>query len=266
SHEIVFTWGDEVELEPTPTPWPTWNPSVPTPTPVTGVRKVLWFVDQRKLWGPTDWLYDDFTAFQDIFTELGAESETFIVEERPITDDLLSDYAVVIFESIWGIPPLAETEQQSVLQFVRSGGSIFVLGSGESDAYILSEDSVYCTSITQPFGIRFSAGTDGQIADYFEPHPVTEGVTMAGIMGSSIFLIQPPGQGIGFWWDDAVLAVAEDGYGRVVAFPTAGDFHTSGYYPYGIDRYSHRQLATNIAKWLLHYGEEITEVDSWWLY
>ncbi len=261
--EIVFTWGGRIQPEPTPTPWPTWNPVAPTPTPIEDAPQVFWIVMERAFPSDGQGYGYDFVEFADMFTQLGAENRHVLVGSQTITDDLLQGYAAVIFGDTRDTSPLSEAEQETVVRFVRRGGSIFVIGQQDLD-YILEPPAIYASSVTEPFGLRFSTQVRGTFSD-FTDHPITKEVEQVWGRGSRL-LVEPPAEAVGWSRDgQEILAVAEDGYGRVVAFGDEVTF-CSGDAPM-INGYSHRQLATNIAKWLLHKeDEQPVLVDEWEIY
>ena len=259
--EVIFRWGGRVQPEPTPTPWPTWNPVAPTPTPIQGTPKVLWIVRERAL--PEYSRVFNFVDFFAIFAELGAENSHLIAGSQSVTESLLDGYEVVVFGDTDSAPPLSESEQECVVQFVRGGGSIFVIGN-QSLTYMVERSGIYASSITGPFGIRFSTSINGEF-DHFADHPITKDVVTV-LNGGSMLLIESPAEAIGWTSEgEAILAVANDGYGRVVAYSDWTTFISNPFW--GLSQYSNRQFAGNIAAWLLHKEDgEPVPVEQWEIY
>ena len=244
--EIILLWGDQVPPDPTATPIPTFDPNAPTPTPIIGAPKVLWIVMDRAF--SNSGSQSDFIEFSEMLTDLGAENDVVIAGEQPITDGLLAGYAAVIFGDTRTVPPLTADEQGCVLRFVRSGGSIFVIGQQDLD-YMLEPSAIYASSVAEPFGIRFSTTVGGMFTDFVD-HPIFNCVTSLYGAGGSALLVEEPAQALAFANSgEAVLTIADDGYGRVMAYSDEMMFFSSSYW--GLENSSYHQFAQNIAAWLL---------------
>ena len=246
---VVVTWGEPLTATPPPTitPLPTFNPLDPSPTPSGDAANVLWI--QR----PEAYT----TTFQQIFTGLGATNHTIEIKDAVLSDDLLKKYNVVIFgdsgNDYANSDLLTPEEQGSLARFVKSGGSIFVMGYQQNTLMPdLSAD--YATSITKPFGITFGLHTSGISTD-FASHPLLNNVSIIGLENGSILEISSPAEPIAFDKDhEPIFAVSHYGYGRIAAFASSRAFSMHPYLPdMGItdSNYSHKQLANNIAMWLL---------------
>ncbi|HPO08005.1 MAG TPA: hypothetical protein PLZ55_05010, partial [bacterium] len=199
--EIIFTWGGRVQPEPTPTPWPTWNPAAPTPTPIQGAPKVLWIVLDSAF--PAHSYGLDFIDFADIFAQLGAENTHILAGSQSVTDDLLHGYAAVIFGNTDDLPPLSEAEQENVVQFVREGGSVLVIGD-QFRLYRVEPSAIYASSVTEPFGIRFSTFVGGIFTD-FSDHSLTRKLSAVSADMGSVLLIQSPAEAIGWSVDGQTI-------------------------------------------------------------
>lgn len=251
--EILVTWG---ELSPIPTPWPTWDPTEPTPTPRDEQLKVLWIIKHGALESFDSYFNDNFIQFREMFTNAGAASDVLIAGEQPITDSLFVGYDAVVFGDTRTVDPLNADEQQSVLRYVRGGGTILVLGNQDS-RYRIEPSALYASSITEPFGVKYSTTVSGN-ATQFSVHPVTNRVSTIEITGGAMLEVTAPAQTIASTSnDDAVLASAVDGYGRVIAFGDEVAFFTPGSAFVGLGSSSHKQLAENIILWLLRKDDQI---------
>ncbi|MFH1742163.1 MAG: hypothetical protein ABIH23_24430 [bacterium] len=246
--EILFTWGEQIEPEATPTPWPTWNSNAPTPTPIPGPPKVLWVAKPGALTGFLS-PFEDISEFAQVFVDMGAENEIVIAGLQPITDELLNGHAAAIFDDSDDVEPLSDSEIESIVRFVRSGGSILVFNVCHGE-YIPDESTLYLSSITKPFGISFFPAASSSDA-VFRLHPLTNGVKRLLIREHSTLSVEPPAEAIGrLSTGEIILAVADDGYGRVVAFGEREIFLTSGS---GVgESDAGRRFKRNLAAWLLH--------------
>ncbi len=254
NEEIVIRWGDEVQPEPTPTPWPAWNAAEPSPTPIEDAPQVLWIVKHGAFPTESGSGGSDFIEFRNLFTDLGAESDWIVAGSEPITDELLTGYTAVVFGNTFNLPPLADEETASVVRYVRGGGSIFVMGQQGAHA-ILEPASIYATSVTYPFGIDFSTHAHGS-TEILINHPLVHGVVdLKG--GGSELIVEPPAAAITAVGDGkVVLAAAENGYGRVVAYSEGRRFTSSEIQLEGRrDWRDKRRFAENIAYWLLRLEE-----------
>ena len=258
--QVMITWKDTIP-EPSPTPWPTWNPVMPSPSPVSGNPKVLWVVMDGRITPKHQSGYRDFDDFRDIFSKnMGATCDAIIAGSTKITEELLCGYNVVIFGNADVALPLSETEQNVVIQYVRGGGSIFIIGQ-QSNAIMQDPSSIYASSISKPFGIEFSTSISGTYSK-FERHILLSQVKSLNGSSGSKLLVTPPAQAIGRASSgEVILAIADDGYGRVVAFTDEMAFYSRGVLP-GMDiaSYSHTQFAKNLAAWLLH--KENTDIPT----
>ena len=259
--EILVTWSD---LPPTPTPWPTWNPAEPTPTPIENSPNVLWIVRQHAFEQISEYFNDNFIEFRNMFSTAGANNDVLYAGEQPITDSIFVGYDAVIFGNTYSVDPLTTEEQQSVVRYVRSGGSIFVMGNQYRSEWI-EESTFYASSITEPFGIQYLTTVSGD-ANNFSEHSITKSVSEIDISGGAKLELTSPAQSIARTSnEDTVLAVAEDGYGRVIAFGDEAAFFTPGQTFTGLRSQSHENLAQNIIHWLLR-TEGDTPVQSWTLH
>ena len=250
---IVISWGSEVQPEPTVTPWPTWDANQPSPTPVQGAPKVLW-IGRSGVFNTDD--RTGFGDFQSVFADMGAENTNQTAGSEAITDELLSVYNAAVFCDTRDQPPLSEDEREAVVRFVRGGGSIFVIGQ-QDDRYVLDPAAIYAGSITEPFGIQFSTTVSGTYVD-FEPHPLLYRVFEMSGSGGSELIVEPPAMALGMASDGKViLAAAEDGYGRVVAYSDETAFFNEedSSFGWGLSENSHRQFAGNLAAWMLRLEE-----------
>ena len=257
--QIVLTWND-ILPDPAPTPWPTLSPNAPTPTPASA-PKVLWIVLQGMMTAVHEQYKMDLDQFRDIFTAVGSKSYVVIAGSAVIDFKLLNGYAAVIFGNVWKTPPVTGPEQDAIVQYVRSGGSILIMG-GQQSSVVPEPPSIYASSIGKLFGIEFSpTAYIDQITD-FEQHFLLNHVESLSGSGSSRLLITPPAQVLGRAGTAGktpvekafpLLAIANPDFGRVVAYASADAFYSrideSNKY---IEGYSNMQFATNLASWLLH--------------
>lgn len=253
---ILVSWGEEVQPEPTPTPFPKWEPGAATPTPLQGAPKVLWIVKEGTFPKENHPSRDDSIDFRNLFAEFGASGDALIAGKQLVTDELLKGYTAVVFGDTRNVPPLTGPEKETVVRFVRGGGSIFVIGQQDSRV-LLDPAAIYASSITEPFGIRFSTSIGGTYTNFLS-HPLTYNLAAVSGTGGAILVVDPPAKAIGFAEKgEAILAYAEDGYGRVAAFTDETTFFsTGGGFPgWGLSELSNRQLARNITAWLLRKEE-----------
>ena len=246
--QIAITW-KEVLPDPTPTPWPTRSPNAPTPTPAS-VPKVLWVVQQGMITGEHHQYDLDLDEFRDMFSALGAANNVIIAGSKTINSDMLAGYAAIIFGDTWNIPPATVPEQDAIVQYVRGGGSIFIMGGHQK--IVPEPSSIYASSIGKPFGIEFSASVYGTYK-YFERHILLSQVKSLNGGGSQL-LVTPPAEVAGRASSgEAILAIANPDFGRVVAYSNEMSFYSAGALT-GMDiaSYSHKEFASNLAAWLLH--------------
>ena len=267
--QLAVTW-KETTPEPTPTPWPMRDANAPTPTPLTGPLKVLWIVEEGMITEVNEAFSINYNEFRDIFTALGAESDIVTVGSKPITSGLLKDYAVVIFGDPSGFPasaisPVSDQEQQSIVNYVRRGGSILVISSRGNRTYP-DASAKYASSITKPFGMEFSTTISGTFND-FERHPLVSQIkALGGQFGGNgnQILVSPPAEALGHTASgDAFLAIANPDFGRVVAYSDSTTFQNkTNIMEKGLDSLSNRQFAKNLAAWLLHKEKEIPPLPA----
>ncbi len=258
---ILFRWGEEVEPEPTATPWPTWDVNAPTPTPLEGAPKVLWIVMEEMFPEESDVVGRDFLEFGKIFKEAGAVNNVVIAGDQPVTDELLAGYAAVVFGDTRNLSPLTDDETMSVLNYVRGGGSIFVI-SAQTSEVLVESSSIYATSITKPFGIEFSVRAL-ENSEFLADHPLLYNVTDLSGRGSEL-LIESPAEALAtIVGDKVVLAIAEEGYGRVVAYSDESPFLSRDLELEGLSySFNSRQFAKNITNWMLKKEDLISATPT----
>ena len=241
---FYVTWGNPLPPQPTVTPVPTFNPAQPSPTPDKAANKILCFTK------PNDG--NKYAAFDEAVKNLGLELVTIPYGEIEITPSVLQGFAAVVvgmYDTYCITPlPLTESEQAAVLQYVRSGGGLLISGLSPSDNY-LNLPVQYSNSFGKLFGITFTKKiTD--TAGKFSTHPITTDLRFAYSDSGSILDVKEPAKAIGFIKENTpALAVAEEGYGRVVAVSSYTMFVSGNSCDSGMER---PVFANNILAWLLH--------------
>ncbi|MBZ0257436.1 hypothetical protein K8I31_15320 [bacterium] len=267
--KLLLTWGNKLQptstptpslpvpVEPTwaPTPWPTWDASEPSPTPFAA-SKVLCIADSELT---INFSTEPYLQFRRLFKQAGAQAELVYVSNLTVTDELLNQYNAVVFGFALIEDPLTIEEQQAVKRFVRSGGSIFVIGN-QTSQYVLQKSTQYANSITEPFGIHFSTTTSDDAID-FTTHPVVSHVGAIEVNSGSKLQVYSPAKSVGQNTNgETVLAVAEDGYGRVIAFGDNWIFQNDLRL---MRQDSLTQFAENIVHWMLRQDDEIPKPETW---
>ena len=260
---IDFSWKDGVQYS-TVTPWQTFVPDQPTPTPNLANQRVLWIAEKKSLLDTRQkfpGVYD-YYDFREIFTAMGAASDVQIAGSAAITLEKLNKYSAVLFGGTSKLPPISAEEQDAIVRYVRNGGSIFVLGRGSNSGFE-DKSSLYTSSITKPFGITFHNGSSGNLVT-FEYHPLLNSVQYLKSVSSGILEVTSPAQVIARGRNAVpLLAAANPDFGRVAVFAAESVFTSNGSYPrYDIGEIPHTQFAKNLAAWLLRKDIFIPSVPS----
>ncbi|MEW6237483.1 MAG: S41 family peptidase [Candidatus Omnitrophota bacterium] len=214
----------------TPTPIPTLDPNLPSPTAISGNAKVLWLVHPDDFPGSA---WPDYEPHSNIFLNYGATSDFHSVIDTKITNELLRDYNVVIFADSNSRKSLTSDESNAIVQFVYKGGSLFVTG----DNHKTSTNAESASSLTRPFGIEYG---ELRISDEISKsidHELLNDLQFDSrfrIGGNFYFNVVPPAKTLATASGAPVLAIADYGYGRIIVFSNelgdylqlTGDYHT----------------------------------------
>ncbi len=249
-HEMVFQWGGQIEEAPTATPWPTWAPGAPPPTPVKSGAKVLWLAKKVYFSETRPNMGDDWLMFRNIIGTFGVAQCELPSFPDALNCELLQKYDVIIFGPSDRLVPLSLKEQEAVVDFVRNGGSILIAPEKiQFDVEEISPTALYASSITEPFGIRYSKFAFGDRMIFEPQHRLNlNGLVIMGKM--SKLLLSGRAQAVASYdTGNVVLACAEDGYGRVVAITDHTAFSSKQLSAFN------EQLGYNVGAWLLRQDD-----------
>ncbi len=247
-HDVVIQWGDRIEEPPTSTPWPTWAAGAPTPTPVESIPNVLWCVKKSCFPANPTQFQEDWLKFKGIIGSFGVRHCELSTFPKSIDIEFLQNYDVVIFGPSERLEPLNQKEQEAILEYVRGGGSILVAPEKMDIDDILepTESALFASSITEPFGIRYSKVAIGNQLVFEPPHFLNRNAQFLFGRMSRLVLSGKAEAAASFDSGDVLLAYAEDDYGRVIAITDHGAFSTLYL------NMPSEPLAYNAGAWLLH--------------
>jgi predicted metalloprotease with PDZ domain len=230
-------------------------------------RPMVWTISDSKVSLAID---DGFSSLAIALTSVGFEVDS--LKSAPISQHHLEGVSVLVLPPSTG--HLSSSEESTVLDFVRKGGGLLLLGENSYDGDkslaarfgVTPVKAVVCdpdySLPIRPFHIRIWK---------MEPHEITKGV------GSYIFdwgqplIVKPPALALAYvgnqsWietdydgerqtgergGDIVVLAAAEYDSGRVVVTGDAGGFMNYDVIGWnGLEQFDTRRLALNMFNWL----------------
>ncbi|NUU96401.1 DNA-binding protein [Marinitoga sp. 1135] len=152
-------------------------------------NRVLFDNNHGQTAGNADWVIDGgYSDFADAIRNMGLKVNEI---KEDITEEILNMYNVLVIPE--PNKPFKETEIKAILNFVKNGGSLFIISDhGGSDRNGNGWDSpkIFNTFV-EDFGFKFT-GDDLEEAPlaHIYNHPITEGIRKIGVWnGSSIKLL-----------------------------------------------------------------------------
>jgi len=218
--------------------------------------RVLFYNSTRTHYGNiTESGPDGFVDFAAEITGWG-----FLVDqvfEPTITQELLSGYGIVVLGS--NARSFSPQEVATFGEYVEGGGRTFVIvGQGDGSEYYTSDNA-----LIGQFGITLGPTSAWGIISIndFSDHPVTEGLSTVTALGiNPIVDVTATARIVATRQGQGVIAVAEPGEGRVVAFCDWDTF--SNEIHGGLNLYTHDnyQFAENVFTWL--FGRPLSQQPS----
>ncbi|MEQ8764807.1 MAG: hypothetical protein RL885_12825 [Planctomycetota bacterium] len=156
----------------------------------------------------------------------------------PLSWETIQSYDLVVISGLNSRaadrPYLCPEEQSALLQFVRRGGRLLILGDAGD------EDRAYCNTASDPFGVTFTDdfGTCGTRLSFQAVHPITAGVNDIGVVGGSVFATRPPAIPLASPDGNpsvAAAACSEFEAGRIVVLGDEMTFYDEGGGSCGVD-------------------------------
>jgi formylglycine-generating enzyme required for sulfatase activity len=187
--------------------------------------------------------------------------------ESTITDTLLSAYDQIWILNSDSDPSGCFTQDEliTILAYRNSGGGIFIAADHYGEGHYYQADA---NQVSVPLGVTFHGITDHgniiPITPTFEDHPLFSGVTtILGDPSEGKMTIQPSSELVATYLGDSLIAVIDDGLGRVVFDVCLTRLFDDGVGGYNwITQGDTPRYVRNIADWLM---ETSSEIKTLWL-